>query len=171
MTRLDLNKRKILFWILSLICMIIIFCFSSKNADESTVESHKIGKTIGHMVKKDFDKWPEEKQEAYAIKIDHPVRKAAHFIEYMTLGFLLTAAWYDKKYRKIVRIMVPFLIGAVYSMSDEIHQTLVSGRAGMITDVLLDSTGVITGVILSSLFIKIITKISDIKTRYNIAKK
>ena len=157
-TKLNLDKRKIVFWILTLICMIVIFCFSSKNADDSTKESHKVGKTIGYIVEYDFQDWTEDAQERYAAKIDHPVRKTAHFLEYMLLGSLATYAWFDAKYKKWVRLLVPFLVGALYSMTDELHQMLVSGRAGMITDVLLDSSGVITGVLLASLVILAIRK-------------
>lgn len=157
-TKLNLNKRKIVFWILTLICMIIIFCFSAKNADDSTKESHRVGKTVGYIVEYDFQDWTPDAQERYAEKIDHPVRKTAHFMEYMLLGSLATYAWYDEKYRKWIRLAVPFAIGAVYSMTDELHQMLVSGRAGMITDVLLDSSGVLTGVLLSSLVLLAIRK-------------
>lgn len=157
-TKLNLNKRKIVFWILTLICMIIIFCFSAKNADDSTKESHRVGKTVGYIVEYDFQEWTADAQERYAEKIDHPVRKTAHFMEYMLLGSLATNAWYDEKYRKWIRLAVPFAIGAVYSMTDELHQLLVSGRAGMITDILLDCSGVLTGVLLSSLVLLAIRK-------------
>ncbi len=133
--------------------MIIIFCYSSKNADDSTEDSHKVGKTIGYIAEYDFQDWTEDAQERYAAKIDHPVRKTAHFLEYMLLGSLATYAWFDEKYKKCIRLVVPFLIGALYSISDELHQMLVSGRAGMFTDVMLDCSGVLTGVLIASLII------------------
>ena len=157
-TKLNLNRRKKIFWVLTLICMIVIFCFSSKNAEDSTEDSHKVGKTIGYIVEYDFQEWTPDAQERYAERIDHPVRKTAHFLEYMLLGSLAAYAWYDAKYRKHIKVLVPFGIGAVYAMTDELHQILVSGRAGMVTDVLLDSSGVLLGVILASLVMLGVTK-------------
>ncbi|MBR6402404.1 MAG: VanZ family protein [Eubacterium sp.] len=159
-TSKKLNKRKLFFWILSILCMITIFYFSSQDSDESTQESHKIGRAIGHIVKKDFDSWTFEEQEEFAAKIDFPVRKAAHFLEYATLGTLLALAWFDELRKKRGNILVPFAVGAAYSVTDELHQLIVSGRAGQIRDVLIDSSGVFTGVLITTVIISCVKKIS-----------
>ena len=44
---------------------------------------------------------------------------------------------------------LPFLTGVLYAVSDEIHQTFVPGRAGQIRDVLIDSCGVLAGILLA----------------------
>ena len=153
-TSKKLNKRKLLFWILSVLCMIVIFCFSAQDSEESTSESHMIGRAIGYIVKPDFDKWTYEEQEAFAEKIDFPVRKAAHFTEYAILGTLLAFAWYDVRKKKSSNILVPFAIGACYAVTDELHQLVVSGRAGQIRDVIIDSSGVFTGVLIAFLIMR-----------------
>ena len=148
-----MSKRKVVFWILSILCMLVIFAFSSKNADDSTVESHKVGKAIGRVVEPDFEKWTDDEQEAYAARIDFPVRKAAHFLEYTILGTLLGLAWIDSKKSRRMSVFVPFAIGALYSITDELHQLLVAGRAGQLRDVLIDSSGVLTGVFIAILIL------------------
>ncbi len=153
---MKLSKRKIIFAILSIICMVVIFCFSARNADLSTQDSNEIGLMIGEITIEDFNQWPEAQQISYAESIDHPVRKMAHFLEYMTLGMLLFGAIYDKKNKYVSNVIPPFIIGAVYAATDELHQTIVSGRSGQITDVLLDSAGVLTGLIIISLIISLI---------------
>ena len=156
-----LELRKKIFWVLTIACMITIFIFSSKDADASTKDSHEIGKMVGYVTIYDFDRWTEDAQERYAAKIDHPVRKTAHFLEYMLLGQLITAAWYDNKKKRSSNMGVPVIIGAAYAVTDEIHQLVVSGRAGMFTDVLLDSAGVVAGMLLMSLLIRIGRMIMD----------
>ena len=47
-------------------------------------------------------------------------------------------------------------MGALYAITDEIHQLFVPGRSGMIKDVFIDSLGIITGVIICLIIIKII---------------
>ena len=47
-----------------------------------------------------------------------------------------------------------WLIGSFYAASDELHQLFVPGRSGEIKDVLLDSLGVLLGVLLLGLLWK-----------------
>ena len=46
------------------------------------------------------------------------------------------------------RIILSLVIGIVYASSDEIHQRFVSGRSGQITDVMIDSFGVLFGILI-----------------------
>ena len=154
----NLGRRKTVFWIPAIAIMIVIFVFSSRNADDSTGDSHRIGIFIGYITQYDFDRWTEDAQIRYAEKLDHPIRKTAHFLEYMTLAECLTAAWYDSKKKRISNMGVPVAIGVVYAALDEVHQLFVSGRAGMFSDVLLDSCGVITGMLIVSLIIGLFRK-------------
>ena len=51
----------------------------------------------------------------------------------------------------------------IYAMLDEIHQAFVPGRGALITDVMLDTLGVITGIFISLLIIKLYKIIKLIK--------
>ena len=68
------------------------------------------------------------------------------------MGILLCIAFsgHFERYRCIVPSA--FLVGALYAASDELHQRFVSGRSGEIKDVLLDSSGVAFGILISVLF-------------------
>lgn len=39
------------------------------------------------------------------------------------------------------------ILGVIYAVSDELHQLFVPGRAGRITDVMIDSLGLMTGIL------------------------
>ena len=161
------NMRKLVFLILSLVWMIVIFWYSSRNSELSTEDSQSVALTIGDITINDFDQWTTEAQYEYAASIDHPVRKAAHFSEYMLLGILLFGAWYDNERKKSKNFLVPLIIGVVYAASDELHQLLISGRAGMISDVLIDSSGVLAGVFLSLLLIILISLVKNKRQKVN----
>ena len=90
-----MTKRQVIFGILAIAVMVMIFGFSAKNADESTEESLEVGMTIGKVTVKDFKKLPYPEQVRFAEKIDHMVRKSAHFLEYTVLGFIL---FFNKSY-------------------------------------------------------------------------
>ncbi len=153
---LNISKRKIIFIILSVLWMIVIFWYSSRNSELSTSDSQAVGLTIGNITIDDFEQWTTDEQYQYAASIDHPVRKIAHFSEYCILGILLMGAWYDSNKKKAVIVLFPFLTGLIYAATDELHQLLVSGRAGMVSDVIIDGSGVLAGVLLSMLLIFII---------------
>ena len=49
---------------------------------------------------------------------------------------------------KLHRIVLPWVIGTIYAVSDEVHQLFVEGRSCEVRDMLLDSAGVAAGVLL-----------------------
>lgn len=77
---------------------------------------------------------------------DHIVRKAAHFSEYTAIGAMLMSCAFAfdklKPYKYYINVM---FCGLATAVCDETIQLNVEGRAGMITDVLLDFSGVLFG--------------------------
>jgi VanZ like protein len=69
---------------------------------------------------------------------DLVLRKLAHVTEYAVLGFLLA---------RVVATAPAFALGVLYAVTDELHQSFVSGRHGAPRDVLIDSFGVLIGVL------------------------
>ena len=78
---------------------------------------------------------------------DHIVRKLAHFCEYMLEGFLLMLCMrvYTRQY--IWHISVPMLGGVLTALPDETIQIFSPGRSSQVTDVWLDSAGVLAGIL------------------------
>lgn len=84
------------------------------------------------------------------------IRKSAHFLEYTGLGFLLaidirriTRNWW-------ARIFAPLFCGLLIPVFDEAIQLLTPGRSGEVRDVLIDFTGILTGLALMTLLIYLI---------------
>ncbi len=81
------------------------------------------------------------------------IRKSAHFMEYLLLGMSLfvTVREYFPVEERIgaVRfgLLLPWGIGTLYALTDEIHQRFVPGRSCEARDVLIDSCGVAAGVL------------------------
>jgi VanZ family protein len=70
---------------------------------------------------------------------DLVLRKLAHAAEFGLLGLLLA--------RALGRPAVALALGALYAVSDEIHQSFVPGRVASPLDVLVDTAGVAAGVL------------------------
>jgi VanZ family protein len=73
---------------------------------------------------------------------DTVLRKLAHLVEYGVLGVLL--------YRALRREPAAIAVGSLYAITDEVHQAFVSGRQGSALDWLIDTVGVVAGVLLLS---------------------
>ncbi|WP_371452184.1 VanZ family protein [Gemella sp. 20925_1_85] len=129
-----LYKKYFSLIILILVCL-VIFLFSSQPGEESSKISN-----------------------------DLIIRKLGHFSEYMTLGFFsfsyLSNLFIEnnniKDFKKTG--ILSFLFSIIYASSDEFHQTFVPGRDGNIVDVLIDSSGALVGILVSSIVYFLIMK-------------
>ncbi len=166
----SITKRRVIYAILSVIMMIGIFCFSARDSEKSSKDSLEVGLVVGRTFVKNFDKLSEDKQVEYAKKIDHPVRKTAHFVEYTVLGFLLLGVFVGNGAVKLLPVFMAWLLGTVYAGTDEFHQMFSSGRSCQLSDVLLDSSGAITGVMLSAVFFSLIFLLRKRRTKEKIKK-
>lgn len=132
-------KKRIIFTILSILWMGIIFCFSSKEAVESSKDSRSfITSTIVNIYKLfDSDASDEKINEIVEI-FNTPVRKLAHFTEYFVLGLLILLTF---KAYGIYNIYLIILFCFLYAVSDEVHQLFVVGRYCSFFDVIVDTLG------------------------------
>lgn len=138
-----LKKHKYL--ILTIIWMIVIFLFSSQNGNVSNMNNmyildllKKAGISLEYIV-------------SYKTA-NFIIRKVAHFCEYFILGVLLIKTYdcYNFKRSETLSIVTGFL----YSCSDETHQYFVPGRGPSFRDVLIDTSGVLAGIIIILLIYK-----------------
>ena len=146
------NKRSkaiaVIFWILTAICMAIIFYFSSRPANQSAGQSSVVTLFLQRLF------------HTEAIT-EHMVRKFAHFTEFAGLGFLINTALYYSIGKQ--KLPLGIAIGSSYAGTDEIHQIFVDGRSCQFTDWALDTAGIVTGAIIFLILNLIIRKIIEHK--------
>lgn len=139
------NRRKKICLVLAVCWMSVIFAFSARNADLSTQDSMSIGILFGKLIVPSFADMDSNMQVSFADMVDHPIRKMAHATEYAVLGFLLVGSYADRQKKWGRMLGVPILAGSLYAVSDELHQLFVPGRSCELTDMLIDSSGVVAG--------------------------
>ena len=152
---MHLSWKRIVIYIMPLLIMAFIFVQSALPADLSSEESGFFVERICRILKAD----PEI--------ITVVVRKAAHFCEYLVLGISLIPAVHkgvtekeregrkqnaDRRSPRVSESVTACIIGALFSVSDEIHQHFVLGRSCELRDILIDSAGILCGVVLTALF-------------------
>lgn len=144
-----LDYRKIIIPAFTLLWMIVIFWFSSAPADESSQMSLSVGQLAARIFVADYEDWSLEEQNAFAERIDYPVRKIAHAGEYAVLGMLMLGTVSEYlTWNRIRKGHAAWILTVLYAAMDEFHQLFVAGRSGQVTDVLLDSVGAAAGILL-----------------------
>ena len=88
----------------------------------------------------------------------HVLRKCAHFIEFFAVGvsLMVTTATFTKRLRR--HIIKPVLISLAIAAIDETIQLFPPGRSAQASDVALDFTGAVCGIMFSWLVIYLINK-------------
>ena len=150
--------------ILALVWMCVIFAFSAQTKEESSVVSqgfsYRIVNTTGLLLHLHID---EEQLREIANAIEGFVRKGAHMTEYAILA-ILVYVWLGRwqlSHRRMA--CTAAVLTMLYACSDEFHQLFVAGRAGRVSDVLVDSAGAVVGLALFLFFKMCINKILDKK--------
>lgn len=133
--------------------MLAIFLFSHSTGDESTKQSGIIVTLLSYL--------PIEIDEKNINIITIIVRKCAHMTEYFLLTLSLIRYFYSVKLKNIY--LRSGIVSFLYACSDEFHQTFVPGRAGLFSDVLIDSVGIVLALISAHSFIKLFSKSKDKK--------
>lgn len=144
--------------VLLLCTFYIIFGFSSQDGEKSGGISKKITGFI--LVKSSkYNSLEQMKKEEVSKRTERIIRKIAHFSIYTLVGFLLMALFstYENIKRKY-QIYISAIMGILYAISDEIHQSFTPGRGPKITDVFIDSLGVFFGMTVILLIVEIINR-------------
>ena len=148
------SKLRILFMILSVACMVTIFMFSMENSTESSKTSGRFVKLVIKIFCPDFSEYSKYKQKELTDTISFFIRKLAHFSIYTFLGLCMSLSEGSHKLLS-KKSLVPLILGILYAISDEIHQSFSPGRSCELRDVCIDSCGVMTGILISMVIIAI----------------
>ncbi len=145
--RLISLKRKIyraILWVITLCVMVMMFGFSAQDQTQSGSLSAKISAPLTSWIARQQGGLDAQDYQQLYKQVDWYVRKTAHFSEYALLGMLLTLLLdaYRLRWR-----WVSWLICTAYAATDEIHQLFSDGRTGRWQDVMIDSAGALTGLL------------------------
>lgn len=128
--------------ILAVLLMILIFKMSGIPIKNSNQMSQNIAISIFKFLNISIE------NNNLLNKFNYIIRKSSHFFSYMILAIILYLHFSKQNIssNKIINYVAILLI--LFAISDEIHQTYVPGRMGKFTDILIDSSGVILGIII-----------------------
>lgn len=146
------SRKKRIKYIVSLIpvltMMIVIFLFSAKTAVQSNGSSSGIAIRVLAIYESIFGYIKNEDYLATLEVVNHVIRKGAHITEYAILAVLMAIHLFTIRVKKRDFLLGNIGICVLYAMSDEFHQRFVEGRSGQISDVGIDSIGIIAATLL-----------------------
>lgn len=83
-------------------------------------------------------------ERGYYAFVEFLIRKGTHFTYFGLIGLAIYVALPEFKQRKLIAITITMLL----AMADEFRQSFTSGRTASLQDVMLDTSGAITALLL-----------------------
>lgn len=154
------NKNNIYFFLAFLI-IVILFISSSETYKQQTsipfLEKYLAGKPFESMLSHISFSYAGADESfnhvGYFKLVEFFIRKTAHFMTYFFMASFIFLGVKNKiKYWRYSGL-IAVACAALYAGLDEIHQSFTGGRTPLIQDVLLDTIGATTGVILTILIL------------------
>ena len=144
-----MKNKRFIFITITLIWTALIFSFSLQSGEVSGDLSGSVLEALLGFFMPGVLESPEKLELFHLI-----LRKCAHFTEFMILGVLSSIAlkYMQIGYKSIIGLGYCVLIASL----DETLQLFVSGRAGRVQDVLIDSAGALAGIVIAFIFLKFI---------------
>ena len=135
-----MKNKRFIFITITLIWTAVIFSLSLQSGEVSGDLSGSVLEALLGFFMPGVLESPEKLELFHLI-----LRKCAHFTEFMILGVLNSIALKYMKvgYKSIIGLGYCVLIASL----DETLQLFVSGRAGRVQDVMIDSAGALVGIV------------------------
>ena len=132
----------IILWGLSVFQYNTILSYSAATAEESAMESRAVADIVSDFLDKCFGSDGSNKDEKQELFIHHLTRKLAHVAIFYMFSFLNAMLFFLASQEDDCMTFVSTLfIGVCGAAFDEYSQLFVEGRAGMFSDVLVDTVG------------------------------
>lgn len=141
----------LIFAILNILLIAFIFIHSLTPADISQEESGAVTDWLSYI-------FPFGLSE-------NLVRKLAHFIEFSALGIITSLTVYSYCQKVIGGVYFKLFVCLATAVCDEAIQLNVRGRSGQVTDILLDFSGCLFGLLITTITTGIVLYIKRRKDR------
>lgn len=122
-----------------LLLLIVFVAFIFYNSSMPAAESHRASELVGSILT-GMGKWfgidvPQQ-------NLDYNIRKLAHFLEFAILGVILCNVYAALGVSHRTATGYILFLGLAAAVSDEYIQLHAPGRSALVTDVILDFSGV-----------------------------
>lgn len=164
-------KRKIILSVVIIIpviiCMAMIFYFSSQDSSHSNNLSRDFTCAVAKMLFKSFSYMQTDVQNVIIFELNLFIRKAAHFSVFFLMSAFIyaeTVIWIKNYFFSGV---ISVFLSMVYAVIDEYHQSFTPGRTPMIKDIFIDAAGALLGAAACFCIISVVFHVKAIMRKNN----
>ena len=137
-------KQKIIWWILTVSCALLILGLSCQSALQSSGLSNSLTQSVLEKVPAYQEMTPEE-QAAVFSTVNDLLREIAHVVTFMALGFCASMLARSYAIRRWAAVVFPSC--AMFAVLDEsVQHFLKAGRTFQLVDLLKDWAGALLGI-------------------------
>lgn len=147
-------KVKILrctFFILIILVSVIIFGFSAQDGEKSGNLSKSIITKIADIINV-----KENNKNEFIVQGEKVIRKMAHFTIYTLLGICVMGFLSTFNLKIVKQVIITGIYGFFYATTDEFHQMFINGRNASFLDIMIDSLGILFGILIVYVLVVII---------------
>ena len=160
-----IKAKLAIYAVASVLMMLLIFTMSSQVGEVSQSESDPIAEFLARLFILGYTGLATSDQQAFFHICSVLVRKSGHVAEYAALSACVCAAVRQSLLLRSEESVsngngmrqvfwkaagIGIAISIAYAATDEFHQLFVPGRAGLATDVLVDSIGIIVAALFTT---------------------
>jgi len=135
-----------------LFLLIIVFISSGQTAEQQSLEStlktwlpnKPLESILSYLQIPYWGILVSIEERGYYAFVEFLIRKATHFFYFGIIALAIYAALPNIKYRTLSAVILTFL----FAVADEFRQSLTSGRTATAQDVMLDTAGAITALLM-----------------------
>jgi len=138
--------KKIIAWTAVFAWMLVIYNFSAQSAEKSSELSRGLSRHLYSFINRALP------QQITVQSFHLFLRSGAHFFIFFVLALLIINAFRVSGYSDNKVVLYTLITAVVCAFADEFHQLFVPGRGAQLKDVLIDSFGIISAVVLYLLF-------------------
>ena len=148
------TPKRAVWFLICLVCslalMITIFCFSAQPAELSQNTSDGFFATVETFIAKLYGGEVPPTVDSLLLGFHAVLRKLAHAFVNCLLGASLCGVFCSlvRPPKWWAKGVLAAGVAVCYAISDECHQLFVPGRSGEMRDVLIDTAGIVIGVLL-----------------------
>ncbi len=161
-----MTKRKIILTVMLSILIVLTLSFiwghSLRTREQSVKDSEAVYQGVGGV----FDIIFGDAETSVAV-----IRKFAHFFEFFMLSVEITALFFNLRGLEKINVLFSLPIGLFTAIVDETIQIFSDGRGALITDVLIDFSGVFLASVFMFLVVLSIQKFKSRKPDKSFDKK
>jgi len=169
---------KIILIVILFVWLFVIFSFSRMSGSESNQKSKgTIDKVLTQAAnitnKLNITDVNTESAKKIPIieQLNTPLRKCMHAGIYFVLSILMFIVLKSFDVKTWKAFLVSVILAFFYACSDEYHQTLVEGRTGQFSDVIIDMIVGFLGAFFATIVLFIKNKLANIKQQKKLKKK